>query len=364
MIQMMTSHEFNEILNTANNKLDNVINDIKTIKKDISKKLKIMRYESEFIEHQMSELSTIHKETIKPSESGDIMKIFTLLSPELSDKYEQYGSTASPRFKSAPVNIFNIMATATGEAFYRDIAEVSINGVVKEEYKGILKHDNAPDKEFFFEEINGDNPEIIMQISLDTTKTLGSSSFNVIEFDPFLNGSYTIKYIKIYSKGDKYTEYNDFTYAGKMRIILDKEHTFTKVEFKIIPNFNTQVNGIKKSLIGLKHIYFYNAKFETESFAIAEIESTEYINTIQDEIKIKTPNGVINTTITNEGIQLFLNRGTDHSTGKPIFSSIQEPSKPGDTKPISVNVKKIYAKIPLHNRSLMGITFAISSKIF
>lgn len=364
MIQKMTSHEFNNILNAANEKLNNVIDDIKNIKKDMSKKLKIMRYESEFIEHQMNELTTIHKETIKPSESGDVVKVFTLLNPELSEKYEQYGSTASPTFKNVPTNVFNIMATATGEAFYRDIAEVSINGIVKEEYKGILKHDSSPDKEFFFEEINGDNPEVVIQISLDTTKTLGSSSFNIIEFDPFLNGSYTIEHIKIYSQEEKYVEYNDFTYAGKMRIVLDEEHTFTKVEFKIIPNFNTQVNGIKKSLIGLKHIYFYKAKFETESYAIAEIESGEYIDTILDEIKIKTPNGVIDTTITKEGIQLFLNRSTDQSTGKPIFSSIQEPSKPGDTKPISINTKKIYAKIPLRNRSLVGITFAISSKIF
>lgn len=365
MIPKMTSHELNNILFSANDKIEKVIGEVKTVKNDISKKLKIMRYEAEYIESQMKELKLTHENTIKPITPGDTVNVFTLLDPELSETYHQYGCTFTPKLKSSPVNIFNIMATATGEAFFRDIAEVAINGIVRKEYKDILKHDSLQDKEIFFEEMDGENPELIIEIRLDTTKVFGACNFNMIEFDPFLNGSYDIEHIRIYSQNNEdYYEYPNFNAAGKMRIILDKTHSFSKVEMKILPKFNTIVNEIKKSPIGIKHIYFYEAQFASESYAMATINSSDYIDTIRDEIVIKTPNGDIETTISKEGIELYLNKTIDSSTGKPIFINKQEPSKPGDTKPISMNVKKIYAKIPLTNKSIVGITFAISSKIF
>ena len=37
-----------------------------------------------------------------------------------------------------------------------------------------------------------------ISITLDKTKTLGNSLFNMIEFDMFLNGSYTIEYKTLY----------------------------------------------------------------------------------------------------------------------------------------------------------------------
>ena len=57
-----------------------------------------------------------------------------------------------------------------------------------------------------------------------------------------------------------------------MRLVFNKEYSFNRVDIKIVPKFNTQINGITKSPIGIKHIYFYNAKFLSNSYAIAEIE--------------------------------------------------------------------------------------------
>ena len=365
MIPKMTSHELNNILLTANEKVESVIDEVKTIKKDIVKKLQIARCETEYIEQQMEEIKLIHKETNTNPELAGITKIFTMPSSEPSDTYERYGCTFIPKFKSSPVNVFNIMATATGEAFFRDMAEVSINGTAREEYKDILKHDSLKDKELFFESIEGDNPEIILSVNLDRTKVFGTCNFNMIEFDPFLSGAYDIEYIRIYSQeGDKYEEYTGFTGAGRMRVILDKIHNFIKVDIKIIPKFSTTINEIKKSYIGIKHIYFYEAKLTTDSYAIFAINSNEFIDTIDDNITIKTPNKTIESTISNEGIELFLNKTIDPATGKPIFSTLQEPSKPGDTKPISLNVKTIYAKVPLKENSVTGITFSVSSKTF
>ena len=90
MIPKMTSHELNNILIEANSKLSGVITDIKYIKNDMSKKLKILRYESEYIEHQMESLKKIHKETSKPSVAGQNTKVFVLPNPSLTKSYEQY----------------------------------------------------------------------------------------------------------------------------------------------------------------------------------------------------------------------------------------------------------------------------------
>jgi hypothetical protein len=383
MIPRMTSHELNNILIEANSKLSGVITDIKYLKNDMSKKLKILRYESEYMEYQMADLKRIHKETSKPSVPGQNNKVFVLPDQSLSNSYEQYGCTITPKFKSVPVNVFNIMTTATSEAFYRDIAEVSINNVVKEEYKNILKHDSLKEKELFFEEIDGDNPAMNISIVLDKTKVLGNSLFNMIELDMFLNGSYTIEYIRLFTEDvvnndeitSKYDEFTNIKEAGKMRLVFNKEYSFNRVDIKIIPKFNTQVNGVMKSPIGIKHIYFYNAKFLSNSYAIAEIESEEFIDKIDNEFTLIKPNESIELNADSENIQFYLSYTTDPSTGEPILSSPQETSKPDNTKTISVNVKKIYAKIPLkillssdknsdvNNQSIIGFVFNISSKI-
>lgn len=382
MIPKMTSHELNNILNNTNAKLDGVITDVKNIKNDISKKLKILRYESEYIETQMSEIRLIHNESSKPGSQGSDMRIFATPDKKLSSAYEQYGCTITPKFKNMPVNVFNILATATGEAFYRDIAEVAVNNVVRNEYKSILKHDSLSDKELFFEEIDGENPSMDISITLDKTKTLGNSLFNMIEIDTFLNGSYLIEYIRIYTEEvadneaeSKYEELTNIKNAGKMRLVLNKEYEFSRVDIRIKPMFNTQVNGVKKSPIGIKHIYFYNTKFISDSFAIVPIESRDFMDKIDNEYSIIRPNETVTANADEEGVEFYLDCKINPVTGEPILSTLQEPSKPGNTKIISINVKKIYAKIPLsiihstdkddsiNNQSITGFVFNTSSKI-
>lgn len=384
MIPKMTSHELNNILNNANSKLDGVIEDVKEIKSNISKRLKILRYEAEYIEYQMEDLKRVHRETTKPNNPGQDYHVFTIPDITLANSYEKYGCTVTPKFKSVPVNVFNIMATATGEAFFRDIAEVAINGVIKPEYRNILKHDSTSDKELFFEEINGDNPSMEITITLDKTKSLGNSFFNAIELDMFLNGAYTVDYIRIYKEDivetdtnkNKYDEFQAIDNAGKMRLVLNKEYEFNRVDIKITPKFSTQVNGVKISPIGIKHIYFYNAKFVSDSYVIAIIESQDFIDKIDNEFSIVMPNKTITAKAKEEGILFYLSCTKNPSTGETILSSLQEPSTQDSMKAISMNVKKIYAKIPLKfivdtnkdaelkNQSIVGFTFTAASKIF
>ena len=59
MIPKITSHELNNILINANEKLDNLVLSIKDCKEDIAQKLKIMRYEAAYIEDKIKEILDI-----------------------------------------------------------------------------------------------------------------------------------------------------------------------------------------------------------------------------------------------------------------------------------------------------------------
>lgn len=364
MIPKMTSHELNNILDNANSTLSDINSDVKNIKSDITKKMKIMRYEFEYISYEINNIKNIFNNSGGGSVDGEVINKFVLPDNSLSDSFEQYGCTSTPKFKSMPTNVFNIISPSTGEAFYRDIAEVAINDVVKDEYKGILMHDNLQDKELFFDEITSDKPELKISIILDSTKTLGNTYFNMIEFDTFLNGSFDIDYIRIYTDTAVYDEYTSYSDAGKMRLILDKDYSFSKVELSITPKFCTQVNGFNVFPIGIKHIYFYNAKLTTSSYAIATIKNDEYIDTIYDSVTVKTPNGTEDISASDEGITFYLSCTKDSTTGEITLSSPQEPSTDDLIKAISINTKKIYAKIPLNSKSIIGHTFKINSKLF
>lgn len=363
MIPQMTSHDFNNILTNANQKLENVLEEVDSIKSDISKKLKIIRYESEYIEDQMQQLTIAHKNSSDVCVNGELKSNFVTFDSLLSDGFMQYGCTSTPKFKNQPLNVFNILATATGDAFYRDIVEVSINDVVKEEYKNILKHDSIQDKALFFEEMSSKDPSIKLTMTLDKSKTIGSSSFNVIEFDPFLNGAYTIDYIRIYPQNNvEFEEFTQYEYAGKMRILLNKEYNFNKVEIKITPNFNTQVNGEDRYPIGIKHIYFYKASFLSDMHGIVEINSNEYIDIIKDDFIVKTPNEDIVRSAKTEGVEFYLSKSVD-TEGNVTLTTLQDPSTDTDIKTIALNTKTIYAKIPIKQESVVGFNFKYSNKV-
>jgi hypothetical protein len=203
MIPKISSHELNNVFKEASDKLNTIKDDIDSTKSDIQKKLKIIEYESEYIEYELEKISK------SSSTSSDDSSIFVMPNLTLSTLCNYYGCTIMPSFKTTPVNLFNII-TSTGEAFYRDVVNVTINNTTNDDYKGILKHDSISGKELLFEEMSSSSTIITM--ILDTTKAIGSSLFNMIEFDAFLNGSYTIEYIRIYTQANNtnYVEYTNY----------------------------------------------------------------------------------------------------------------------------------------------------------
>lgn len=357
MIEKMTSNELNNILTNANNKLETLTSTIQSMKENMIQKLKILKYESEYIELNLNSIK--NDEGINYSNDKII-----LFDENFSEGLNKFGCTTLAKFKNIPLNVFNIRSIETDESFYRDIADISINDVTKDEYKGILMHDNISNKKIFFDEYNENNNEVKITIKTDYTKTIGKTTFNIIEIDSFLNGSYDIKTIKIYNSqnNDFYDEITDFKYAGKMRISLDKEYELNKIEIIIKLNYYTMIDNKKIFPFGLKHIYFYKAQYMTNSYAVAIIKSSDYIDTIENNILIKTPNKLIETTIENEDIKLYLGYKVDEETGEMELTNEQLPTTSQDTRPISINVNKIYAKVPLSDKSVIGINFKTTSK--
>lgn len=355
MIEKMTSHELNNIFNNANDKLNNIIDTIKLIKNNTNKKIKILRYEAEYMENALTTLR------IKSTSSSKNLTVFD--NTLAITNHSKYGCTVLPRFKKIS-NALNVVTVDTTEAFYRDIADVSVNDVTKEEYKTIFMHDNNKDKDVFFEEISEDNSEFKVSISIDKTKTIGKTTFNMIELDTFFSGSFDIKSIKIYTSDNReyFDEFTEFNHAGKMRITFEKEYELNKVDIIFKPNYSVEVDQQRIYPFGIKHIYFYNAKYSTNSYAIAVIEREEFIDTIKNTIEIKTPNAVRESTILNENIELYLNCEINDK-GEVELSSPQEVSTSQSINPIGINIKKIYAKVPLKDESIIGIAFNTTSKM-
>lgn len=363
MIKKLTSHELNNIFNSSTDKLEALTTDIKNIKSNFNKTMKLLRYELQYTEEEINKLKNIESAygSINTTEQSRYM---TSLITDIPSKYIQFGAVVTPLFKKTPVNVFNVITIADEEAFYRDIALVRINESIKPEYVNILKHDNITNKELFFEEIIN-NDCITIEVELDSSKTFGRTDFNVIEIDSFLNGSYDIESIKIYTSNNEevFEEYKDFKNSGKSRIILNKTYDFIKVRFTIKINYNSTIENSKIYPFALKHIYFYKADFSTDSYSIVKINRNDYIDTIDDEIILVSPNAAVKSSITNEGIELYLNCNIEDNDKVVLMNKI-EPSQNQSIKPISINVKTIYAKIPLKNNSLYGICFNTKSKVW
>ena len=142
-----------------------------------------------------------------------------------------------------------------------------------------------------------------------------------------------------------------------MRIVLDKLHSFYKIDLTFKLSYYNLIDDNKIYPFGLKHIYLINTSFLDNSYGIIEINSDDYINYINDAIKVRTPNEIIETSITNENIEIYLNCIIKED-GTYEFSSKQTINK-NDNNLLSVNTKKIYAKVPLQGKAIIGIQFNI-----
>lgn len=362
-IKKMSSQEYNNILSNATNKIEDISKEMKSIKNDMTKKLTIIKHEQEY-------LSQLYDKTIYATQQDDT---FVFLN---NNKYEGlfngYSSVVHAYFKQTPINVFNLKVVNGQESFFRDEVKVMINGIEDDVFKNILKADDVADKEIFFEEYEFNSAiktledgtpyeekgnQITIVVETDKAKAIGTSKFNIIEIDPYLYKSFNIEALNIYTDDSDVptVTINNITKVGKTRFILDKKYEFKKVEFIIRTLYNSNINGTDVWPFGLKHLFFLEADFRNDSYIVVDYTSEDYIDEVKDSIEVVTSTGSRTSSLTEEGIRIFL------SSNNGMLENEQEPSN-DIKKPIARNLNTIYFHIPLKNEPIIGYKFSINKR--
>lgn len=358
MVNKLNSQELNEQFLNAQSKIDQYGENVQKIKTDIEKKLNILLSEIEYDKYLNEKI----KENIK--EENDFYSYNFIDSINKDEDNEVYGSTIHPKFIKY-TNVFNLSTITTEEIYFRNDPVVYVNGETKEEYKDILKHDSMQ-KTLFFNKYDNDTVKIKI-VMPEISKSLGSTIFNTIEIDSYLNGSYDLQSINIkvlnidgsYSNDLNFnTDHTKDAYiknCGKLRILLPQKYSFTEIEFTFKINYSIEENDMRKYPFGLKHIYFLNADYKQAttdinnnhtvlSYAILKINcpNSLQLNSINQNIRLKTPYETYVTTDYENNIEFYANYdiNTKELSNKLPSSEIEENIFAG-------NFDSFFVKVPL-----------------
>ena len=349
-IPQMSSEDLNKIFKDSRQNAKEIDAKIQAIKKDLVKKVFIIKYENEFISRKLDVIN-----------SGILAdEKLVAFDHKCQGMYNDYGYMVHPKYKKAPIDIFNLKLL-TGDTMFKNSLIAKINNVEDLSYVNLLLADNAINKEIIFEELKNDT--ISIEYELDNTIALGTSRFNMIEIDPYIYGAYDLLSIEIYSldqtgkiSAEPTKVLNGFDNIGRTRIILDEKVKLTKVIFNFKNNFKSESNGIEIYPFGLKHIHFLEADFLDDSFIIAEIRSEKFIEYIYDDIELFTTSGVIKANMNEYNFEIYTDYNYNTLTGKVYASS------DAGTNRIAKNTKVLYVKIPLikkndanDNKEYLGI---------
>jgi hypothetical protein len=344
MIPVMSSQELNKIFKESQTEAKAIDAQIQAIKKDISKKLSIIKYENEFISRKLDAINTglFYDETL------------VAFDHNRAGLFDDYGYMVHPKFKKAPIDIFNLKLL-TGDSMFKNSMISKVNGVEDMSYNNLLMADNVRQKEIIFEELKTDS--VKLEYELDNTVALGTARFNMIEIDPYIYGAYDLISIEIYSldatgkvNAEPTKVLNGFENMGRTRIILEEKVRFTKVIFNFKNNFKSEANGIAIYPFGLKHIHFFEVDFLPESFIIAEISSDKFIEYINDDIKLYTTNGAVEANMNEFNLEVYTDYDYNTLTGRVY------PSSDAGVNRIAKNTKKLYVKVPLVKKNIVDNT--------
>ena len=333
------------------NKFKKAVDDIKDIKTKLEKykkatdtKLNILNIYNNYTESLMNNISISESNKIKDR------YVFNYDKSQIVDgNYDSYGQVVHSSFVKMPSNLFNFITEAgpifkdnAKVEFYTDEDDVDC----KYEYNNILKYENDISKENVFKVFKNDTVTMAIQVNLGNL--VSNSKFNMIEICPYLQGSFDITGIRIFTEEQYYSkdtlvadkEINTpYKNVGNIRIALDKKMSLYRIEFDI--KINYQEDGYP---FGLRHLYFYDAEMDTENdYIILKVDKNEYIEYIGENISIITPQGDIKTTASKYGVEYYM----FYTNGV-----LQIPI----SNPIARNINKFYAKIPL-TQPLIGIEF-------
>ena len=334
----LSSQELNKEFIDKKDKIDEIQTNINNIKTDINKKLMIVNYALEVANNKLSLLGV--------GANADQTIISFDNNVHNKGMFEQYCYEIHPKFKSTPIDIFNLNLP-NGGCTFKQIVDCTVNGVSNDEWITVLQSENVPTKEIVFNEYNTDTIEVAYTIS--NTTTWGTSRFNMIEIDPYISGIYSIESIDCYTidtsnnlKSEPTKSFSNINNFGKTRLILDEKIKFGKVVFKFKCNYKSNINNSVIYPFGIKHIFFKEADFISESCAIIHARFNDYVEYIKDEIILYTPTGKIETNCSYYGIEAYTTYENNTLINKVEYSTNAK------TYRIPKNTMSLYLKVPLY----------------
>jgi hypothetical protein len=214
-------------------------------------------------------------------------------------------------------------------------------------------HDSITGQDICFEEF--DIPELEIHIKINPGELLGTTEFNVIEFMPYLPGSFTINSLDIYSLQGYYMNETvadssmpgGIKNVGVCRLLADDKYNLYELVMKVTLNFKNS-NG--KYPFGLKHLYFLNADMNVESYVVVKVKQNKYIDTISEDVVVTDQTGSVDSSCREENMELYI----EWSNGVGIDSIAT--TKGLTSNPIPRDIKEFYVKYPIQ-RSTMAIQF-------
>lgn len=276
---------------------------------------------------------------------------------EANSNYEKYGNCIHPKIVGNLDNLLNFNSAAG--YIFKNSATVSINEEVKEEYIDVLKHDTILNKMPTFYQYSSDT--ITLTIEFPDNPIVGSATCNAIEISPFLAGASILKNITIITTPG--------TQLSNKAIVIDYDQPLedTRILFDntysiktMVLNFKlTFVNNLGMYPFGLRHIYLYNANFDTKnSNIVIKNEYKNLIKYINDNIIISDQSAdevgnrysKHNTTCSEMDIKLY----SYLSNGNLLYPI--ETHARDIVNQISRNTKVFYADIPV-KKAMYSVEF-------
>lgn len=276
---------------------------------------------------------------------------------EANSNYEKYGNCIHPKIVGNLDNLLNFNSAAG--YIFKNSATVSINEEVKEEYIDVLKHDTILNKMPTFSQYSSDT--VTLTIEFPDNPIVGSATCNAIEISPFLAGASILKNITIITTSG--------TQLSNKAIVIDYDQPLedTRILFDntysiktMVLNFKlTFVNNLGMYPFGLRHIYLYNANFDTKnSNIVIKNEYKNLIKYINDNIVISDQSAdevgnrysKHNTTCSEMDIKLY----SYLSNGNLLYPI--ETHTRDIVNQISRNTKVFYADIPV-KKAMYSIEF-------
>ena len=276
---------------------------------------------------------------------------------EANSNYEKYGNCIHPKIVGNLDNLLNFNSAAG--YIFKNSATVSINEEVKEEYIDVLKHDTILNKMPTFYQYSSDT--VTLTIEFPDNFIVGSATCNAIEISPFLAGASILKNVTIITTPG--------TQLSNKAIVIDYDQPLedTRILFDntysiktMVLNFKlTFVNNLGMYPFGLRHIYLYNANFDTKnSNIVIKNEYKNLIKYINDNIIISDQSAdevgnrysKHNTTCSEMDIKLY----SYLSNGNLLYPI--ETHTRDIVNQISRNTKVFYADIPV-KKAMYSIEF-------